>query len=125
MEIPKYSRRTMLGSALLAATASATAASDQSRDDSMRSRFAFEANVTVATPMVVGPATIGVRRIVPITGGTVSGPRFTGRVVPGGGQGQYAMIVPSHKAVIVRRGFDAGSGFKIAKFSADVLAALE
>lgn len=44
---------------------------------------------------------------------------------PGGGQGQYAMIIPSHNVVIVRRGFDAGSGFKIAKFSADVLAALK
>ena len=44
---------------------------------------------------------------------------------PAGGQGQYAMIVPSHKTVIVRRGFDAGNGFKIAKFSADVLAALK
>ena len=43
---------------------------------------------------------------------------------PSGGQGQYAMIVPSHNAVIVRRGFDAGSGFRIAKFSADVLAAI-
>jgi len=43
---------------------------------------------------------------------------------PGGGQGQYAMIVPSQNAVIVRRGFDAGSGFRIAKFSADVLAAM-
>ena len=44
---------------------------------------------------------------------------------PGGGQGQYAMVVPSHNAVIVRRGFDASSGFKIAKFSADVLAAMK
>jgi len=44
---------------------------------------------------------------------------------PGGGQGQYAMIVPSHNVVIVRRGFDAGSGFRIAKFSADVLAAMK
>jgi CubicO group peptidase (beta-lactamase class C family) len=44
---------------------------------------------------------------------------------PNGGQGQYAMIVPSHKAVIVRRGFDFGPGFKIAKFSADVLAAID
>jgi len=35
------------------------------------------------------------------------------------------MIIPSHKAVIVRRGFDAGSGFKIAKFCADVLAAID
>jgi len=44
---------------------------------------------------------------------------------PNGGQGQYAMIIPSHKAVIVRRGFDFGPGFKIAKFSADVLAAID
>ena len=44
---------------------------------------------------------------------------------PSGGQGQYAMIVPSHDAVIVRRGFDATNGFKIAKFSADVLAAMK
>jgi len=44
---------------------------------------------------------------------------------PNGGQGQYAMIVPSRKVVIVRRGFDFGPGFKISKFCADVLAALE
>lgn len=45
---------------------------------------------------------------------------------PSGGQGQYAMIVPSHNTVIVRRGFDApGGGFRIAKFSADVLGALK
>lgn len=44
---------------------------------------------------------------------------------PAGGQGQWAVIVPSHNAVIVRRGFDAGGAFKIAKFSADVLAAIQ
>ena len=44
---------------------------------------------------------------------------------PSGGQGQYAMIIPSHKAVIVRRGFDSGAGFKIEKFCADVLAAID
>lgn len=43
---------------------------------------------------------------------------------PSGGQGQYAMIIPSRKTVIVRRGFDAGAGFKIEKFCADVLAAI-
>ena len=48
-----------------------------------------------------------------------------GAYSPNGGQGQYAMIIPSHKAVIVRRGFDFGPGFKIAKFSADVLAAID
>jgi len=44
---------------------------------------------------------------------------------PNGGQGQYSMIIPSHKVVIVRRGFDAGNGFKISKFCADVLAAID
>ncbi len=44
---------------------------------------------------------------------------------PSGGQGQYVMIIPSHKAVIVRRGFDTGAGFRIEKFCADVLAAID
>jgi CubicO group peptidase (beta-lactamase class C family) len=44
---------------------------------------------------------------------------------PIGGQGQYAMIIPSHDAVIVRRGFDAERGFRIAQFAADVLRAME
>ncbi len=45
---------------------------------------------------------------------------------PNGALGQYAMIVPSQNLVVVRRGFDAsGPGFRIAKFSADVIAALE
>jgi CubicO group peptidase (beta-lactamase class C family) len=48
-----------------------------------------------------------------------------GAYSPNGGQGQYAMIIPSHKVVVVRRGFDSGAGFKIAKFSADVLAAIQ
>jgi CubicO group peptidase (beta-lactamase class C family) len=44
---------------------------------------------------------------------------------PGGALGQYAMIIPSKNVVVVRRGLDRGGGFRIAKFSADVLAALE
>jgi CubicO group peptidase (beta-lactamase class C family) len=44
---------------------------------------------------------------------------------PNGGQGQYSMIIPSHKAVIVRRGFDARDSFRLAKFCADVLAAID
>jgi CubicO group peptidase (beta-lactamase class C family) len=44
---------------------------------------------------------------------------------PAGALGQYAMIVPSQNMVIVRRGFDSsGPGFRIAKFSADLIGAL-
>ena len=42
-----------------------------------------------------------------------------------GNRGQYVVIVPSRQVVIVRRGEDpAGSGFDIAAFTRDVLAAL-
>ncbi len=44
---------------------------------------------------------------------------------PGGALGQYSMIIPSANLVVVRRGLDVGAGFNIAKFSADVLNALE
>jgi CubicO group peptidase (beta-lactamase class C family) len=43
---------------------------------------------------------------------------------PSGGQGHYAMVIPSRKVVIVRRGFDSGAGFDIDRFSADVLKAI-
>jgi len=43
---------------------------------------------------------------------------------PSGGQGHYAMVIPSRKVVVVRRGFDAGAGFDIDRFSADVLKAI-
>jgi CubicO group peptidase (beta-lactamase class C family) len=43
-----------------------------------------------------------------------------------GNRGQYIMVVPSKRLVIVRRGEDpAGGGFDIEKFSADVLKAIE
>lgn len=82
------SRRSVIGSAFLAAGSSAAARATGPDDGAVGTRFAFEARVAVAAPLVIGPATIGLRRVVPITGGTVSGPRFTGRVVPGGADWQ-------------------------------------
>jgi Protein of unknown function (DUF3237) len=51
--------------------------------------FAFEARVAVEAPLVVGQSSRGVRRVVPITGGTFEGPNIRGRVIPGGADFQY------------------------------------
>ena len=56
---------------------------------SAATEFAFEAHVNVQTPLVVGPSSHGLRRIVPITGGTFVGPNIRGRVVPGGADWQF------------------------------------
>jgi len=55
----------------------------------LQTEFAFEARVSVDKPLVVGESSHGLRRIVPITGGTVSGPLFKGRIVPGGADWQF------------------------------------
>jgi hypothetical protein len=46
------------------------------------------ATVEIAAPLVVGDTPIGLRRIIPITGGRVEGPRFSGEVLPGGADWQ-------------------------------------
>ncbi|WP_430297443.1 DUF3237 domain-containing protein [Sinomonas sp. B1-1] len=47
-------------------------------------QYAGTLSVLIAEPIDVGPTPEGHRRIIPITGGTVSGPRLKGRVLPGG-----------------------------------------
>ena len=46
--------------------------------------FAFEIVARIGVPLSGGPGRNGLRRIIPITGGTVRGPRLNGRVLPGG-----------------------------------------
>lgn len=55
--------------------------------------------VTIAPPVEVGQTPSGLRRMIPITGGVVRGPRLNGRVLPGGadfqlivGQGTQAHL---------------------------------
>ena len=51
-----------------------------------------------------------------------------GTYTPGGARGQFAMIIPSENLIVVRRALDymdPQSSFKIAKFTADILAALD
>jgi hypothetical protein len=40
--------------------------------------------VTIDAPVEVGATAMGLRRMIPITGGTVTGPLMQGRIVPGG-----------------------------------------
>ena len=46
--------------------------------------FAFEERVTIDPAVEIGTTALGGRRYIPITGGTVSGPKFKGKVIPGG-----------------------------------------
>ncbi len=50
--------------------------------------YAFEARVSVTPALEAGPIDAGRRRIIPITGGTVEGPRLIGTVIPGGADWQ-------------------------------------
>ncbi|MEQ9643358.1 MAG: DUF3237 domain-containing protein [Alphaproteobacteria bacterium] len=59
----------------------------------MRSRppqleFAFEAAVELTPPQDLGMTPVGHRRIINIAGGQVTGPRLTGRILPGGADWQ-------------------------------------
>ena len=49
-----------------------------------RVEFAFEERVTLSPAVVLGETALGRRQYIPITGGTVAGPKLKGRVVPGG-----------------------------------------
>jgi len=55
----------------------------------LHTEFAFEARVSVDKPLVIGESSYGLRRVIPITGGTFSGPNIEGRVVPGGADWQF------------------------------------
>jgi hypothetical protein len=49
-----------------------------------RLEFAFEERVTLDPGVEVGDTALGHRQYIPITGGTVAGPKLRGSVVPGG-----------------------------------------
>jgi hypothetical protein len=51
----------------------------------MNSRLLMTMEVTVGSPQKIGAVPTGTRVTVPITSGTLEGPRLKGRVLPGGG----------------------------------------
>ena len=54
----------------------------------LNTEYAFTANVLVGAPLVVNHAPDGVRRYIPIIGGTVTGPAINGKVLAAGGDSQ-------------------------------------
>ena len=49
-----------------------------------RVEFVFEERVTLAPAIVLGDTDLGHRQYIPITGGSIAGPKLTGTVIPGG-----------------------------------------
>jgi hypothetical protein len=54
----------------------------------LHTEFAFSANVFVGKAIEVGRGPDGLRRYIPITGGTVRGPTLSGKVLSAGGDSQ-------------------------------------
>jgi hypothetical protein len=51
-------------------------------------RLLYTSRIAVGEPLVIGNAPHGLRRTIPILGGSFNGPRLSGKVVPGGADWQ-------------------------------------
>lgn len=76
----------------------------------LRSEYVFTADVSVAAPVIVGQGPQGLRRYVPITGGTVTGPRLNGKVLAAGGDSQVlradgVLVAEAHYVIQTDDGF--------------------
>ena len=74
--------------------------------------FLAELSVAVGDPIDVGPTPEGHRRVIPITGGTVSGPTLNGRVLPGGADYQL-LHTPILTELDARYVLETGDGDRI------------
>jgi hypothetical protein len=66
-----------------------------------KAEFVTQVDVAVGPPQQVGAAPGGERRVIPILGGTVAGPRLSGQVLPGGAD--FQLIRPDGVAEIEAR----------------------
>ncbi|HYM35180.1 MAG TPA: DUF3237 domain-containing protein [Steroidobacteraceae bacterium] len=74
---------------MLIAQIELASAADSKAPSAPALEFVFEAHVAIDQPKVVGNGPQGLRRIVPITGGTFTGPKINGQIVPGGADWQF------------------------------------
>jgi hypothetical protein len=72
------------GSVSMVANADVPIGAPPAAADIPRVEFAFEERVTIDQAVEMGDTLFGHRQYIPITGGTVAGPRLKGQVVPGG-----------------------------------------
>lgn len=63
--------------------------------------FATQITATIGEPTMVGPVAGGLRAVVPIAGGTLSGPLLNGEIVPGGAD--WALLQPDGTALVDAR----------------------
>ncbi|MBD0271487.1 MAG: DUF3237 domain-containing protein [Acetobacteraceae bacterium] len=70
-------------------------------EETPRLGFVGTVEAEVAAPLVVGAGASGERRIVPVLGGRVSGPRLEGEILPGGAD--FQLIRPDGVAEIEAR----------------------
>ena len=61
-----------------------TAANEGNQYKDFMTEFMWDAKVKITGMINVGESKRGVRRVIPITGGTFSGPKIKGEVLPGG-----------------------------------------
>lgn len=64
-------------------------APQRSSSMSVPAEFVFEAQVKVDSALIIGQSSRGLRRVVPILGGSFTGPRLAGSVLPGGADWQF------------------------------------
>src|SRR5262245_55936682 len=63
--------------------------------------FVAELKVSIGPPIEIGETGTGERRVIPITGGTVAGPRLAGAIRPGGADCQ--IVRPDGMTELVAR----------------------
>ena len=84
MTIRKHAPIALGALVAIAVAPSAGAQPPAPKEDAPTLEFAFEEIVTLGSPVAVGKTGHGRRTIIPITGGSFSGPAIRGSVVPGG-----------------------------------------
>ena len=69
--------------------------------------------VTISAPVEVGVTPMGLRRMIPITGGVIEGPLLSGRVVPGGADHQLIVADGTTAHLDARYVIEAEDGTRI------------